>query len=79
MEGRASGAVKGLAPGPRVMLAADLYSEDLGLVLLLVPFGFQIPARLAEGEERKAASGCVMVVFRMGIDSHQKWGMSFSV
>lgn len=42
-------------------------------------FGFQIPARLSEGEERKAASGCVMVVFRMGIDSHQKWGMSFSV
>lgn len=74
MEGRASGAVKGLAPGPRVMLAADLYGEDLGLVLLL-----QIPARLAEGEERKTASGCVMVAFRMGIDSHQKWGVSFSV
>lgn len=83
MEGRASGAVKGLAPGPRVMLAADLAAdrgEDLGLgLLLLVPFGFQIPGRIAKGEERKAASGCVMVAFRMGSDSHQKWGTSFSV
>lgn len=45
MEGRASGAVKRLAPGPRVMLAADLYSEDLGLVLLLVPFWVSNPSK----------------------------------
>lgn len=74
-------------PSWRVMLAADLHGEDLGLgtwgaLSVLVLSGFEIPmgiANVLRREERRADFGCVMVAFRMGTDLCWKWGMIFCV